>query len=127
MKILLIDDDLFFQKFYSLKLKEQGIEVDIASDGEEGFAKAGQFAPDLILLDLIMPKVDGFSFLQKRLADENIKKIPVIVFSTLGQEKDIENAKQLGAIDYIDKTFFDFNAMMEKINKYNILKSRLTR
>ena len=116
MKILLVDDDKFFQKFYSLKLKEQGIEMDIASDGEEGFAKAGQFMPDLILLDLIMPKADGFSFLQKRLLDENIKKIPVIVFSTLGQERDIDNAKKLGAADYVDKSFFDFGTLMAKIN-----------
>ena len=122
MKILLIDDDRFFQKFYSTKLREQGIEVDVASEGDEGLLKVAQFMPDLILLDLIMPKMDGFSFLQKRLMDENLKKIPVIIFSTLGQEKDIANAKRLGATDYVDKSFFDFDNMMLKINQYKILK-----
>ena len=116
MKILLIDDDKFFQKFYSVKLKEQGIEIEVASDGEEGILKAQQFAPDLIMLDLIMPKVDGFSFLKKRLGDENLKKIPVLIFSTLGQDQDIENAKNLGATDYINKSFFDFDNLMAKIN-----------
>ena len=116
MKILLIDDDKFFQKFYSVKLKEQGIEIEVASDGEEGILKAQQFVPDLIMLDLIMPKVDGFSFLKKRLGDENLKKIPVLIFSTLGQEQDIENAKNLGATDYINKSFFDFDNLMAKIN-----------
>ena len=117
MKILLIDDDKFFRKFYSFKLKEQGIEVDVASDVEEGFTMIRQSNPDLVLLDLIMPKVDGFSFLESRLTDENLIKIPVIVFSTLKQTQDIERAKKLGAADYLDKSFFDFNNMMEKIKQ----------
>lgn len=120
MKILLIEDDKFFQKFYSLKLKEQNIEIDVASDGEEGLFKMRTFLPDLVLLDLIMPRLDGFAVLKARLEDPNLIKIPVMVFSTLGQEQDIENAKKLGATDYVNKSFFDFNIMMEKIN--NIMK-----
>lgn len=117
MKILLVEDDEFFQKFYSLKLKEQNIEVDIAKDGEEGILKAKTGSPNLILLDLIMPKVDGFSFLEQRMQDDGLKKIPVIVFSTLGQEKDIEKAKNLGATDYVNKSFFDFGNIMSKIGQ----------
>lgn len=120
MKILLIEDDKFFQKFYSVKLKEQNIETEVAGDGIEGLLKMKSFSPDLVLLDLIMPKLDGFSVLKSRLADPNLLKIPVIVFSTLGQEKDIENAKKLGASDYVNKSFFDFSNMMGKIN--NIVK-----
>jgi two-component system chemotaxis response regulator CheY len=116
MKILLIEDDKFFQKFYSLKLKEQNIETDVAFDGEEGLLKMKQFMPDLVLLDLIMPKLDGFSVLKARLMDPNLLKIPVIVFSTLGQEQDIQNARKLGATDYVNKSFFDFGTMMAKIN-----------
>jgi len=116
MKILLIEDDIFFQKFYSVKLKELNIETDVASDGEEGLLKMKQFAPDLILLDLIMPKLDGFSVLKARLMDPNLLKIPVIVFSTLGQEQDVQNARKLGATDYVNKSFFDFGTMMAKIN-----------
>lgn len=117
MKILLVEDDKFFQKFYSLKLSEQNIQVDVASDGGEGILKAKAGNPNLILLDLIMPNTDGFSFLEARQKDEGLKKIPVIVFSTLGQEKDIEKAKLLGATDYINKSFFDFNSMMMKIKQ----------
>lgn len=116
MKILLIEDDRFFQKFYSQKLKEQNIETEVAGDGEEGLLKMRKFRPDLIFLDLIMPKLDGFAVLKSRLADPNLIKIPVIVFSTLGQEQDIENAKKLGATDYVNKGFFDFATMMTKIN-----------
>ena len=122
MRILIIEDDKFFQKFYSAKLAERKVEVEIASDGEEGLIKMRDFKPDLILLDLIMPKMDGFAVLTTRVQDENLKKIPVIVFSTLGQEKDIETAQKLGANGYIKKGSFDFNSMVEKINQ--VMKSR---
>ena len=121
MKILLIEDDLFFQKFYSTKLKENNVEVEVASDGEEGLAKMRSTNPNLVLLDLIMPKVDGFAVLAARSQDENLKKIPVIVFSTLGQEKDIQKAQELGSNGYINKGFFDFNSMIATINQ--VMKS----
>ncbi|OGH17856.1 MAG: hypothetical protein A3C22_03270 [Candidatus Levybacteria bacterium RIFCSPHIGHO2_02_FULL_37_10] len=117
MKILIIEDDKFFQKFYANKLQEKKVEVEIASDGEEGLMKMKSIKPDLVLLDLIMPKADGFTVLTGRSQDEELKKIPVIVFSTLGQEKDIENAQKLGANGYINKGFFDFNSMIAVINR----------
>jgi len=121
MKILLIEDDLFFQKFYSNKLKECGVEVEIAGDGEEGLLRMESFNPNLVLLDLIMPKLDGFAVLTARSQNEILKKIPVIVFSTLGQEKDVENARALGANGYINKGFFDFNSLVATINQ--VIKS----
>lgn len=117
MKILIIEDDKFFQKFYSAKLQERRVEVEVACDGEEGLIKMRSVKPDLVLLDLIMPKMDGFAVLAARSQDENLKKIPVIIFSTLGQEKDAENAKKLGANGYINKGSFDFKVMVEKINQ----------
>ena len=117
MKILLIDDDRFFQKFYSTKLQENKVEVEVAIDGEEGLIKMRDFKPDLVLLDLIMPKMDGFAVLAARSQDESLKKIPVIVFSSLGQEKDVQNAQQLGANGYIKKGSFDFSSMVATINK----------
>lgn len=122
MKILLIEDDVFFQKFYLTKLREQQVEVEVAGDGEEGLIKMKSVNPDLVLLDLIMPKIDGFSVLAARMQDEGLKKIPVIVFSTLGQEKDVENAQKLGANGYINKGSFDFKVIIEKINQ--VLQSR---
>lgn len=117
MKILIIEDDKFFQKFYSTKLQEQKTEVEVASDGEEGLMKMKNIKPDLVLLDLIMPKVDGFAVLAARSQDENLKKIPVIVLSALGQEKDVKNAMKLGANGYINKGFFDFDSIVSKIDQ----------
>lgn len=117
MKILLIEDDVFFQKFYSNKLQENKAEVAVAGDGEDGLVKMKTINPDLVLLDLIMPKLDGFGVLAARLQNENLKKIPVIVFSTLGQEKDIAQAQKMGANGYINKGSFDFTKMIEAINK----------
>ena len=118
MRALLVEDDKFFQHFYSTKLRERDIEVEVASDGEEGIMKMKSFSPNIVFLDLIMPKKDGFEVLTERSVDSNLLKIPVIVFSTLGQEKDIENARRLGANDYVNKSFFNFEEIMTKINKY---------
>ncbi len=115
MKILLIEDDTFFREFYAAKLKEEGMEIEVASDGEEGLDKAAKVKPDVILLDIIMPKKDGFEVLQAMSLNTTLKKIPVIVFSTLGQESDVEKAKKLGATDYINKSFFDFEGLKTKI------------
>lgn len=115
MRILLVEDDTFFREFYAAKLKEEGMEVEIASDGEEGLEKAEKTKPDVMLLDIIMPKKDGFEVLQALSQNATLKKIPVIVFSTLGQESDVEKAKKLGATDYINKSFFDFDGLKTKI------------
>lgn len=115
MRILLIEDDQFFQKFYASKLKEEGFEVYTASDGDEGLKQVKTAAPQLIMLDIIMPKKDGFEVLQALSQDQSLKTIPVIVFSTLGQEQDIAKAKKLGARDYIDKSSFDFKLLKAKI------------
>lgn len=118
MKILIIEDDKFFQKFYSTKLSGEGYEVVIAVDGEDGLQKVVEVQPDLILLDMIMPKKDGFEVLESLSQDEYLKKIPVMVFSTLGQEQDVARAKALGAVDYINKSFFDFETLKLKIQQY---------
>ncbi len=115
MKILLIEDDKFFRDFYAFKLKEKGLEVDVASDGVEGLQKIAAFRPDLILLDLIMPQKDGFEVLQSMSEQGLTSVIPVLVFSTLGQDKDVARAKQLGARDYVNKSFFDFDKLLARI------------
>ena len=78
--------------------------------------------PDLVLLDLIMPKLDGFAVLTARSQNKNLKKIPVIVFSTLGQEKDVAQAQKLGANGYVNKGFFDFSSMVATISQ--VMKSK---
>lgn len=115
MRLLLIEDDKFFHNFYARKLQEIGYTVEVASDGREGILKMRANKPDLVLLDLIMPVMDGFEVLTEKGKDVNLKAIPVLVFSTLGQEADIKRAKDLGATDYANKSFFDFDALKVKI------------
>ena len=115
MKVLLIEDDTFFRGFYSTKLKEKGMEIETAADGEEGLLKITAFNPDLVLLDIIMPKKDGFEVLAAMKEAGLTVKIPVLVFSTLGQEKDVEKARQLGARGYVNKSFFDFDKLYARI------------
>lgn len=115
MKILLVEDDKFFREFYAFKLKEKDIEVGQAGDGVEALQLIPQFKPDLILLDLIMPRKDGFELLKDLSVDPNMSQIPVLVFSTLGQQGDIDKAKQLGARGYVNKSFFDFDNLLKMI------------
>ncbi len=116
-KILLVEDDLFFQKFYTSKLIESGYEVVSAVNGKEALSKLENESFQLVLLDLVMPEVDGFEVLRQRSMNEKWKSIPVIVFSTLGQEEDISRAKSLGANDYMNKTFYNIDDLLNKIKK----------
>lgn len=115
MKILLAEDDAFFQNFYSRKIAERGHEVRVAHDGDEAIQLLLQERPDILLLDLIMPKKDGFEVLTEVAKYPQLKGLPILVFSTLGQESDIEKALKLGARGYLNKTFFDFDKLLAKV------------
>lgn len=115
MKVLLVEDDKFFRDFYAFKLQEKNIVIDVADNGEDGLKKITEAPPDLVLLDLIMPKKDGFEVLAAMQQAGLTNTVPVLVFSTLGQEKDIEKARQLGARGYINKSFFDFDKLYARI------------
>ncbi len=119
-KILLVEDDHFFQQFYAYKLKQSGFIVEEAANGDEGIKKLTTFLPNIVLLDLIMPVKDGFEFLaeKKQSESQQIVNIPVIIFSTLGQEKDIQRAKDLGANDYVNKSFFDYSTLIQKVQQF---------
>ena len=118
MKILLVDDDKFFQKFYSLKLKEQGIEMDIASDGEEGFAKAGQFMPDLILLDLIMPKMGGLEMAKKLRENEWGKDVKIIVLTNVsGDMGKVSESMDDEIFDYFVKSDIKIEDIVAKVKE----------
>lgn len=115
MKILIAEDDKFLAKAYKMKLVKQGHEVQVEGDGKLALAAAAEFKPDVILLDLIMPNMDGFTFLETIKADEELKGIPVIVASNLGQEEDLKKAKSLGAADYIIKSNMSLEDLIEKV------------
>lgn len=116
-KILVIEDDSFLVDAYSTKLQKAGYKVVLATNGEEGLTQAATTKPDIILLDLLLPKKNGFDVLADLKTDKKLKKIPVIVTSNLGQEKDIEQVRQLGADDYLIKANVSMKAIIEKVEK----------
>ena len=116
-KILAIEDDRFLRKLLIDRLLEEGYSVEGAIDGEEGLKKTKESTFDLILLDLVLPGIGGFEVLVSLKKDQNLKKIPVLILSNLGQKEEIEKGLKLGAIDYIIKAHFTLDEIVEKIKK----------
>jgi len=114
-KVLVVEDETFLVKIYSVKLKKEGFDVSIATDGEEAVRLAAEVKPDLILLDLILPKLNGFEALERIRANPANKNTPVLVLSNLGQEEDIKRAAALGASDYLVKANFSIQDIVSKI------------
>ncbi|PJB08777.1 response regulator [bacterium (Candidatus Gribaldobacteria) CG_4_9_14_3_um_filter_33_9] len=114
-KILIVEDDKFLRELIARKLIQENFEVIEAIDGEEGLEKAKETKPNLILLDLILPGVDGFEVLTKLKEDPVLTVIPVIILSNLGQREDIERGLRLGAVDYLVKAHFTPNEIIEKV------------
>jgi CheY-like chemotaxis protein len=113
--ILVIEDDKFLRELIIKKLIKENYNVVEVEDGEEGIEKIKKTKPDLILLDLILPGIDGFEVLSRIKEYPDLAKIPVIVLSNLGQRDDIEKAIKLGANDYLVKAHFTPNEIIEKI------------
>lgn len=116
-KVLIVDDDAFLSGIYATKLELEGFMVASARDGEEGLKLAPKEKPDLILLDVLMPKLDGFEVLKRLKADPETKDIPVIMLTNLGQKEDIEKGLEDGAVDYLIKAHFVPAEAVAKIKK----------
>ena len=114
-KILIIEDDKFLRELITRKLSMENFEISEAVDGEEGIKKIQTEKPDLILLDLILPGIDGFEVLLKMKEDNSLSSIPVIILSNLGQRDDIEKGLKLGAVDYLVKAHFTPNEIIDKV------------
>ena len=117
MKVLIIDDDKFIQAIYKSGFVQEQIEVELAKDGEEGLEKAKKYAPDIVLLDMILPKKDGFEFLEEAKKDPLLKKIPIVIFSALSQQTDIDKALELGALKYMPKDSYMPNQIIGEVKK----------
>jgi DNA-binding response OmpR family regulator len=117
-KILIIEDDRFLRELMVRKLKMENLEVVEAEDGAEGLKKIKEEKPDLVLLDLILPEMDGFEVLEQKRKDEEIKNIPVIILSNLGQKEEIDRGLQLGAKDFLVKAHFSPSEIVEKIKLF---------
>jgi len=102
--ILLVDDDLTLREMYDERLKAEGFEIVQASNGEEALAKAKEIKPNVILLDIMMPKVNGFDVLKQIKEDADLKDTPVILLTALIQDVDRLQGMKLGAADYIVKS-----------------------
>src|SRR4030043_1115848 len=119
-KILIVEDDKFLRDLISQKLLKESFCIAQAVDGEDGIKKIKEEHPDLILLDLILPGIDGFEVLTQMKADPSLVSIPVIILSNLGQKEDIEKGLKLGANDFLIKAHFTPGEIIEKIK--NVLK-----
>ncbi len=114
-KILIVDDEEILRRIYSDRLTFEGFEVDSASDGEEALNKIKASVPNLVLLDILMPKLNGLQVLEQLNANPELKKIPVIVLSNVANDENIKKALSLGAKDYLLKTNFSPNEIISKI------------
>lgn len=116
-KILVVEDDKFLRELITQKLAREGYDVKEAVDGEDGVVKVKEEKPDIILLDLILPGIDGFEVLTKIKEDSEVEHIPVIILSNLGQREDIERGLKLGAVDFLIKAHFTPREVIERIEK----------
>ena len=116
-KILLAEDDPFIAEIYITSLKNADFKVALATNGEECLPKAKEEKPDLILLDLLLPKMDGFSVLKRLKEDSELKNIPVIILTNIGEKENIEKGLKMGAIEYLIKTNFSPEEIIQKIEK----------
>ncbi|OGY94172.1 MAG: hypothetical protein A2406_01690 [Candidatus Komeilibacteria bacterium RIFOXYC1_FULL_37_11] len=117
IKILLIEDEEMLANMYEVKFKNEGFDLEKALDGAEGLAKAKANVPDFILLDIIMPKMDGFSVLKALKDDPATKNVPVILLTNLGQEEDVEKGKELGAVGYLVKANITPSEVVAEVKK----------
>jgi len=116
-KILMVEDEEIMIDLLQRKIAQEGYEIKVARNGEEGLAVMKEEKPDLVLLDIIMPKMGGFEVMEKMQGDKDLKKIPVIVISNSGQPVEIDRAQKMGAKDWLIKTEFDPQEVIEKIKK----------
>jgi|AntRauTorckE6833_2_1112554.scaffolds.fasta_scaffold20277_2 two-component system phosphate regulon response regulator PhoB/two-component system alkaline phosphatase synthesis response regulator PhoP len=117
-KILIVEDDEFLRSLTVKRLEKENYAISIAVDGKDALAKISESTPDLILLDLLLPGIDGFEVLAKMQESETQSSIPVLVFSNLGQREDIEKAKSLGADDFLIKANFTLDDVVAKVGDY---------
>lgn len=119
-KILIIEDDELLRRVITKKLSLEGFEIMEAIDGEEGLRMIREHKPELVLLDLVLPGIDGFDVLAKMQTERGLSSIPVIILSNLGQKEDVQRGLKLGAVDYLIKAHFTLGEVITKIE--NVLK-----
>ena len=116
-KILIIEDEEILLDLIQKRLTQEGYKIYIARNGEEGLEKIKEEKPDLILLDIVMPKMGGFEVMERINKDKEFKDIPIIIISNSGQPVELSRAKELGIKDWLIKTDFDPSEVVGKVKK----------
>lgn len=116
-KILLVEDEIIMINLLEKKLTQEGYDVKIATNGEEALEMMREEKPDIILLDIIMPKMGGFEVMEEMGKDPDLSDIPVVIISNSGQPVELDKAKELGAKDWLIKTEFDPQEVLDKVIK----------
>ncbi len=119
IKILMIEDDPFFGKLCAKVLEDEGFSIELAKDGEQGLEKLAEEKPDLVLLDIILPKMNGFEVLEeiRKNPDPELAKIPVIILSNLYSDKEESKAKELKANGYLVKANTNSDELIKKVKE----------
>ena len=117
-KILVVEDEQALREMYETKLKIAGFEVETAEDGEEAIKKIKNNTPDLTLLDIMLPKKNGFDVLEEVRKEKDLASLPIIMLTNLSQESDIKLAVSLGARDYIIKSNIMLNDLVNKVKSH---------
>ncbi len=116
--VFIIEDDIFLQGLEATKLKKEGFNIETAANSKEAYKVIEKKVKiDLILLDLMLPDVDGFEILKRIKKESNLHNTPVIVFSNLPEEKDIEKAKNIGISEFMVKSNFNLDELTTKIKE----------
>ncbi|OGH72639.1 MAG: hypothetical protein A2921_03510 [Candidatus Magasanikbacteria bacterium RIFCSPLOWO2_01_FULL_43_20b] len=115
--VLLVEDDAFLSNIYKTKFEMEGFKISIAENGEVGLSEVKKKKPDIILLDVLMPKMDGFAVLEKLKADEETKNIPVVLLTNLGQKDDVDKGFEMGAAGYLIKAHFKPSEVVDKVKE----------
>src|SRR3989344_2243501 len=115
--VLIVEDDVFLAEIYQKKFEMEGFKVSMANNGEKGLVDIKKKKPDIVLLDILLPKLDGFAVLEAAKADSATKNIPIILLTNLGQKDDVQRGLEEGAVDYLIKTHFKPSEVVDKVRK----------
>jgi len=115
--ILLVEDDVFLSGIYQKKFEMEGFKISTADNGLKGYEETKKKKPDIVLLDILLPKMDGFAVLEKLKQTPETKDIPVILLTNLGQKDDVQKGLEQGAVDYLIKAHFKPSEVVDKVKK----------
>ncbi len=115
--VVLVEDDAFLANIYKTKFEMEGFKVTHADNGLTGLEEVKKKKPDIVLLDILLPKMDGFTVLSNLKEDPDVKHIPVILLTNLGQKDDVAKGLEMGAVDYLIKAHFKPSETVDKVKK----------